>query len=239
MGTTGSIRSSCVSARYGCIGSPIPSRLSAGWPSSSTSTPRRCGTGSARPRPTAGERDDRPTTAMFEENRRLVAGERGAAPGQRGVAGGQRIFRGRDRPDPEAVMSFVDAHDFSVDLVLRVLGIPAVDLLRLAGPADQPVAAAREDAELLAHHRRDPRRARVRRHLRLTAGVAGAAPPRRAGGPQTRRADHARQRPPGRLPAQGLEAAVDQAEPAPHRGAGPARPRLHRRPRRTASGSPT
>ena len=70
--------------------------------------------------------------------------------------------------------------------------------------------------------------ARVRRHLRLASSVAGAAQPRRQGRPQTRRADHARQRPPGRLPAQGLEARVDQAEPPAHRGAGPARARLHR-----------
>ena len=40
---------------------------------SSTCTPRRCGTGSARTRPTAGERHDRPTTEMLEENRRLRA----------------------------------------------------------------------------------------------------------------------------------------------------------------------
>jgi len=67
----------------------------------------------------AGERDDRPTTAMIEENR-CLAKENAELRRQRGVAGGQRIFRGRDRPDPEAVMSFVDAHDFSVDLVMRV-----------------------------------------------------------------------------------------------------------------------
>ena len=30
-----------------------------------------------------------------------------------------------DEPGPTDVMSFVDAHDFPVDLVLRVLGIPA------------------------------------------------------------------------------------------------------------------
>jgi hypothetical protein len=63
---------------------------------------------------------------MIEGNRRLE--KKNAAlrrKYQRGVPGGQRIFRGRDRPDPEAVMNFVDAHDFSVDVVLRVLDIPA------------------------------------------------------------------------------------------------------------------
>ena len=46
-------------------------------------------------------------------------------------------------------MNFVDAHDFSVGLVLRVLGIPAVDLLRVAQPRRAPSRRAREDAELL------------------------------------------------------------------------------------------
>ena len=41
----------------------------------------------------AGERDDRPTTEMLAENRRLHGGERRAAPGQRGPARGQRLFR--------------------------------------------------------------------------------------------------------------------------------------------------
>jgi putative transposase len=43
--------------------------------------------------------------------------------------------------------------------------------------------------------------------------VAGAAPPRCAGGSQAHRADHAPSRPQGRLPAQGLEARVHPAKP--------------------------
>src|SRR5690606_6140406 len=51
--------------------------------------------------------------------------ERRAAAGQRGPARGECLFRQRDRPDPEVVMSFLDAHDFPAGLVLRVLGVPA------------------------------------------------------------------------------------------------------------------
>ena len=58
----------------------------------------------------AGERHDRPTTDMAEENRRLRAGERGAAPGQRDLEGGERVFRVGARPDPATVMRFIDEH---------------------------------------------------------------------------------------------------------------------------------
>ena len=51
--------------------------------------------------------------------------ETGAAPGQRGPAGGVGLFRRGARPDPEAIMSSVDAHAVSVDRVLRGLGLPA------------------------------------------------------------------------------------------------------------------
>ena len=47
-------------------------------------------------------------------------------------------------------MSFVDAHDFSVDLVLRVLGIPASTYYDWRARQAQPSRRAREDAELLA-----------------------------------------------------------------------------------------
>ena len=47
-------------------------------------------------------------------------------------------------------MSFVDAHDFSVDLVLRVLGIPASTYYDWRARQAQPPRRAREDAELLA-----------------------------------------------------------------------------------------
>ena len=45
-------------------------------------------------------------------------------------------------------MSFVDAHDFSVGLVLRVLGIPASTYYEWRARRTCTVAAAREDAEL-------------------------------------------------------------------------------------------
>ena len=47
-------------------------------------------------------------------------------------------------------MSFVDAHDFSVDLVVRVLGIPASTYYDWRARQAQPSRRAREDAELLA-----------------------------------------------------------------------------------------
>ena len=89
-------------------------------------------------------------------------------------------------------MNFIDAHDFSVDLVLRVLGIPAATYYDWRTARRAPSRRASRGRRAVGHDRRHPRRARVRRHLRLAAGVAGAAPPRRAGGPQARGADHAR-----------------------------------------------
>ena len=76
-----------------------------------------------------GERDDRPTMEMLKENRRLRAEVKGTAGRQRSAEGGECLFRPGDRPDPEEVMNFVDAHNVSVDLVLRVLG-RGVELLR-------------------------------------------------------------------------------------------------------------
>jgi hypothetical protein len=58
---------------------------------------------------------------------RRTPGSRGryrASAGQRGAARGERVFRQRDRPDPEVVISFVDAYDFAAGLVLRVLDAP-------------------------------------------------------------------------------------------------------------------
>jgi transposase-like protein len=72
-----------------------------------------------------GERDDQPTTEMIEENRRLRREVAELKRVKRGSSGRQRLFRGRDRPNPEVVMSFIEAHDFPVDLVLRVLSIPS------------------------------------------------------------------------------------------------------------------
>jgi len=71
---------------------------------------------------------------MVEENKRLRR-ENAELRRVNDVTGGQRVFRGRDRLDPTDVMSFVDAHDFPVDLVLRVLGIAPLDVLRTGGPA--------------------------------------------------------------------------------------------------------
>jgi putative transposase len=47
-------------------------------------------------------------------------------------------------------MSFVDAHDFSVDLVLRVLGVPTSTYYDLRARREAPSRRAQEDAALLA-----------------------------------------------------------------------------------------
>ena len=94
-------------------------------------------------------------------------------------------------------MSFIDAHDFPAGLVLRVLGVAEstyYDWRARQVIAEPPRARRRRAA---GADPQDPRRARVRRHLRLPAGVAGAAPPRRAGRAQARGAAHARPRPQG------------------------------------------
>src|SRR5918993_606658 len=50
----------------------------------------------------------------------------GAGTRQRDPQGGERLFRGRARPDPATVMSFVAEHRdlFGVEPILRVLDIP-------------------------------------------------------------------------------------------------------------------
>ena len=184
-----------------------------------------------------GERHDRPTTEMLEENRRLRAEVKELRAVNDVLKAASAYFASGDRPDPEKVMNFIDAHNFSVGLVLRVLGIPASTYYDWRKARRRAVAASPRGRRAAAVDRRHPRRARVRGHLRLAAGVAGAAPPRRAGGPQARGADHARQRPSRRLPAQGLEARLDPAEPQPHGGPGPVGARLRRPPPRTRSGS--
>ena len=124
-------------------------------------------------------------------------------------------------------MNFVDAHDFSVDPVLRVLDLPPSTYSGWRARRTNPSPRARADGELLrlidASRAEHPFAASTaRRGCGCSCAAAGA---RR---PQTGRADHARARPLGRPPAQGREAPVDPAEPAPHGGAGPARTRLHR-----------
>ena len=95
----------------------------------------------------AGERHDRPSTHMLAENARLAPGERRAAAGQQGPARGERVFRQRDRPDPEVVMSFIDAHGFPAGLVLRVLDVR--ESTYYDWRARQVSPSRREDAALL------------------------------------------------------------------------------------------
>ena len=136
-------------------------------------------------------------------------------------------------------MSFVDAHDFPAGLVLRVLDIADVDLLRLAGPARvaEPPRARRRRAA-----RTDPQsaqRQRVRRDLRLPAGVAGAAPPRACGSGASASSDSCAPTACKALTCGGAGARLDPAEPEPHRRPGPGRPGLPgRRPEPALGGRP-
>jgi putative transposase len=123
-------------------------------------------------------------------------------------------------------MKFIDAHDFPAGLVLRVLGIAESTYYDWRARRVSPSRRELDAAALLEQILEDPRRARVRRHLRLPAGVAGAAPPGRAGRAQARGATHAHPRAAGRAPAPGLAPRLDPVEPAPRRRAGPGRARL-------------
>ena len=108
-------------------------------------------------------------------------GGRGAAAGERGAAGGERVFRCGDRPDPEKIMSFIDAHGFSVGLVLRVLGIASSTYYEWRARVTLPARRRREDAELLALIDEIRASHEFAGTYGSEAGVAGAAPPRGAG----------------------------------------------------------
>ena len=111
-------------------------------------------------------------------------------------------------PTPEQIAAFTGS---MANMPIR----PGIDLLRLAGPAGlaEPPRARRRRAARA--DRQGPQCQRVRRHLRVPAGLARAAPPGRAGRPQTRGAAHARARTAGRAPAAGLAPRLDPAEPEP------------------------
>ena len=114
-------------------------------------------------------------------------------------------------------MSFIDAHDFSVGLVSRVLGIASSTYYEWRARATLLARRRCEDAELLALIDEIHASHEFAGTYGPEAGVAGAAPPRGAGRPQTGRADHARERTPRRLPAQRVEGWLDEAESAAHR----------------------
>jgi hypothetical protein len=86
------------------------------------------------PREQAGDALTTPNGVRIpDSDHSLKAGPRGPvlledfhlrAAGQRGPAPGDRVFRQRDRPDPEVVLNFIDAHDFPAGLVLQVLDVP-------------------------------------------------------------------------------------------------------------------
>ncbi len=96
-----------------------------------------------------GERDDRPTTEMLEENWRLRAEVKELRAVNEVLRAAASHFRVRDRPNPEKVMKFIDNHDFSVGLVLRVLGVAASTYYDWRKAQREPSQQARQDAELL------------------------------------------------------------------------------------------
>jgi transposase len=72
-----------------------------------------------------GERDDRPTSDMLEENRRLRKEVAKLRRVNEIPQGRQQLFRAGARPDPASVMRFVDEHRdrYAVALLLRVLDV--------------------------------------------------------------------------------------------------------------------
>jgi hypothetical protein len=91
-------------------------------------------------------------------------------------------------------MSFIDDHDSSIGLVLRVLAIPASTYYDWRAQAESPSRRHREDAEV----RKRINKIRQRTSscdIPVPAAVAAAAQPRGRPPPQTRRADHAGLRP--------------------------------------------
>ena len=97
-------------------------------------------------------------------------------------------------------MRFIDAHDFPVGLVLRVLDIASSTYYDWRARATLPARRRREDAELLALIDEVRASHEFASTYGSPAGVARAAPPRGAGEPQTCRADHAGERSARRLP---------------------------------------
>ena len=185
-----------------------------------------------------GQRHDRPTTDM---SRRIGGFGRESAELRRVndvLRAASAYFAAEIDPPRGNVMSFVDADEFPVDLVLRVLSIPASTYCDWRTRQAAPSRRLLEDARAVGDDRQDPRFARVRRHVRLPAGVASAASPGvRCGGKRVERITRANRRR-ARL-AQGVERWLDQAEPASHRGTRPGRPGLHgHRPEPAVGGRP-
>ncbi|QRP42945.1 transposase [Amycolatopsis sp. FDAARGOS 1241] len=173
-----------------------------------------------------GERADRPTSEMLEENKQLrrrvaelerinavlrdasayFASEIGQTGGDPAVRARTPAAPGRSRPTG--------------------LGHRVLDLLRVAqagetalGPAGgrrRPAGRDRRDSHLLG------------RYLRCAAGARDAAPPGHRGGPQAGGAVEAPGRVAGRVPAQEVAGRLHPAGSAGHAGAGSGQPGLHR-----------
>ena len=124
-------------------------------------------------------------------------------------------------------MNFIDAHDFSVGLLIRVLGIAASTYYGWRKARQQPSRRTREDAGLLTlidkirgSHEFAATYGSPRVWLELH---------RRGVWVSRKRVERImRVHPPRRLSAQGLEVRVHPAKPQAHGRAGSARPRLHR-----------
>ena len=92
----------------------------------SACTRRRCGRGSARPRPTRPAARRRCSRALSVMSSSGCAARSASSAGQRDPAGRQRVFREGARWDPAEVSAFIEAQKaagFAVELVCRTLGV--------------------------------------------------------------------------------------------------------------------
>jgi putative transposase len=123
-------------------------------------------------------------------------------------------------------MSFIDAHDFPAGLVLRVLGIAESTYYDWRARQVTPSRRELDDAALLEQIVK----IRAAHEFAVTYGAPRVWLELRRQGVRVGRKRVERimrtPRAAGRTPAAGLEARLNAAEPAPHRRAGPGRPRF-------------
>jgi transposase len=72
-----------------------------------------------------GERHDRPRTDIVEENRRLKRTAKELRAANEVLLAAGMYFASETWRSPAEIMNFVDQHNFSVGLVLKVLDIPS------------------------------------------------------------------------------------------------------------------
>ncbi|KAF0957143.1 hypothetical protein MLGJGCBP_08062 [Rhodococcus sp. T7] len=96
-----------------------------------------------------GEHDDLPSSSMLEENRRLAKENAELRRVNDVLRAASALFASEIDPTRRGVMRSIDAHDFPVGLVLRVLGIASSTYYDWRARATLPARRRREDVELL------------------------------------------------------------------------------------------